>query len=313
MISRPPPSALRPPSSAFRFIPPHRRAAPSAANCARRGRPRPTLFSISASSSAPSVLRVSLHPIPIGALRPPPSDFVLAIYQYPRFSNPVLLAAAIARRSAPLKELRHSCRNPSPRRPPAALALCKDHHWAMERNLIAASSAHHRQVSKIFDSCRSNGEKELMAPSGRSCCSRKIRLSARILMGCLLRYGSDPSPCEGLSFIFLGPAAELISYEGNRPISMVWRLEFDAPAELFEIAGEVSLGGPGRIRPTRQGWTASARPLVRPDGRRRWSGRRNAGQSGWPCQKPPWTKMTVRYLGRTRSGLPGRERLRAGP
>jgi hypothetical protein len=40
-------------------------------------------------------------------------------------------------------------------------------------------------------------------------------------------------------FIFLGPAAELISYEGNRPISMVWRLEFDVPAELLEMARAV--------------------------------------------------------------------------
>jgi superfamily II DNA or RNA helicase len=44
---------------------------------------------------------------------------------------------------------------------------------------------------------------------------------------------------ETSPFIFLGPAAELISYEGNRPISMVWRLEFDAPAELFEMARAV--------------------------------------------------------------------------
>lgn len=44
---------------------------------------------------------------------------------------------------------------------------------------------------------------------------------------------------ETSPFIFLGPAAELISYEGNRPISMVWRLEFDVPAELFEISKAV--------------------------------------------------------------------------
>lgn len=44
---------------------------------------------------------------------------------------------------------------------------------------------------------------------------------------------------ETSPFIYLGPAAELISYEGNRPISMVWRLEFDAPAELFEMARTV--------------------------------------------------------------------------
>ncbi|MGD9417661.1 MAG: DUF3427 domain-containing protein [Verrucomicrobiota bacterium JB025] len=44
---------------------------------------------------------------------------------------------------------------------------------------------------------------------------------------------------ETAPFIFLGQAAELISYEGNRPISMVWRLESDVPAELFEIARAV--------------------------------------------------------------------------
>jgi hypothetical protein len=44
---------------------------------------------------------------------------------------------------------------------------------------------------------------------------------------------------ETSPFIFLGPAAELISYDGNRPISMVWRLEFDAPAELFEMSRAV--------------------------------------------------------------------------
>ncbi len=48
------------------------------------------------------------------------------------------------------------------------------------------------------------------------------------------RENKETSP-----FIFLGPAAELISYEGNRPISMVWRLEFDVPAELFEMARAV--------------------------------------------------------------------------
>ena len=44
---------------------------------------------------------------------------------------------------------------------------------------------------------------------------------------------------ETAPFIFLGPVAELISYEGNRPISMVWRLEFAVPAELFEMARAV--------------------------------------------------------------------------
>lgn len=37
-------------------------------------------------------------------------------------------------------------------------------------------------------------------------------------------------------FIFLGPAADLISAQGNRPIAMVWDLEHAVPAELFEAA-----------------------------------------------------------------------------
>jgi superfamily II DNA or RNA helicase len=45
------------------------------------------------------------------------------------------------------------------------------------------------------------------------------------------RTEGDTSP-----FIFLGPAARLFSYEGNRPISMVWDLTCPAPAEFFEAA-----------------------------------------------------------------------------
>lgn len=41
---------------------------------------------------------------------------------------------------------------------------------------------------------------------------------------------------ETAPFIFLGPAANLISVEGNRPIAMVWELEHAVPAELFEAA-----------------------------------------------------------------------------
>jgi superfamily II DNA or RNA helicase len=48
------------------------------------------------------------------------------------------------------------------------------------------------------------------------------------------RENNETSP-----FIFLGPAADLVSYEGNRPISMIWRLKFQAPAELFELARAV--------------------------------------------------------------------------
>ena len=45
--------------------------------------------------------------------------------------------------------------------PTNGLALCKNHHWAMDRNLIDPAPDHHWHVSKILDPRRSNGEKEL--------------------------------------------------------------------------------------------------------------------------------------------------------
>ena len=41
---------------------------------------------------------------------------------------------------------------------------------------------------------------------------------------------------ETAPFVFLGPASNLISAEGNRPIAIVWELEHPVPAELFEVA-----------------------------------------------------------------------------
>jgi hypothetical protein len=41
---------------------------------------------------------------------------------------------------------------------------------------------------------------------------------------------------ETAPFLFLGPARELITAEGDRPISMVWELEHPIPAALFEEA-----------------------------------------------------------------------------
>lgn len=41
---------------------------------------------------------------------------------------------------------------------------------------------------------------------------------------------------ETAPFLFIGPAERLLSYEGNRPISMVWELTHPAPAALFEAA-----------------------------------------------------------------------------
>lgn len=37
-------------------------------------------------------------------------------------------------------------------------------------------------------------------------------------------------------YIFLGPAADLLSYESDRPIQMIWDLKHPIPAELFEAA-----------------------------------------------------------------------------
>jgi putative restriction endonuclease len=52
--------------------------------------------------------------------------------------------------------------------PTNGLALCKNHHWAMDRNLIAPCPDHHWHVSKILDPRRSNGEKVLIELSGKS-------------------------------------------------------------------------------------------------------------------------------------------------
>jgi hypothetical protein len=41
---------------------------------------------------------------------------------------------------------------------------------------------------------------------------------------------------ESAPFIYLGPAQELITHEGNRPIRMVWELKYPVPAALFEEA-----------------------------------------------------------------------------
>ena len=45
------------------------------------------------------------------------------------------------------------------------------------------------------------------------------------------RQGQETSP-----FVFLGPVSDLLSYDGDRPISMVWELEHPMPAHLFERA-----------------------------------------------------------------------------
>jgi putative restriction endonuclease len=50
--------------------------------------------------------------------------------------------------------------------PTNGLALCKNHHWAMDRGLIAPGPDLHWHTSSVLDSRRSTGEKELIALSG---------------------------------------------------------------------------------------------------------------------------------------------------
>lgn len=52
--------------------------------------------------------------------------------------------------------------------PTNGLALCKNHHWAMDRNLIAPGPDHLWQVSRILDPRRSTGEAELLTLSKKS-------------------------------------------------------------------------------------------------------------------------------------------------
>lgn len=52
--------------------------------------------------------------------------------------------------------------------PTNGLALCKNHHWAMDRNLIAPAPDHHWHASKILDPRRSTGEKDIFDLAGKS-------------------------------------------------------------------------------------------------------------------------------------------------
>jgi putative restriction endonuclease len=52
--------------------------------------------------------------------------------------------------------------------PTNGLALCKNHHWAMDRNLIAPAPDHHWHVSRILDPRRSTGEAELLSLARKS-------------------------------------------------------------------------------------------------------------------------------------------------
>ena len=51
--------------------------------------------------------------------------------------------------------------------PTNGLALCKNHHWAMDRNLIAPCPDHHWRVSHVLDPRRSNGEADLLDLAGK--------------------------------------------------------------------------------------------------------------------------------------------------
>jgi hypothetical protein len=44
---------------------------------------------------------------------------------------------------------------------------------------------------------------------------------------------------QNAPYVYLGPADSLLSYEGNRPIKMVWKLKHNMPAEMFEAARTV--------------------------------------------------------------------------
>lgn len=52
--------------------------------------------------------------------------------------------------------------------PTNGLALCKNHHWAMDRDIIAPGPDLHWHVSRLVDPRRSNGEKELYELAGKS-------------------------------------------------------------------------------------------------------------------------------------------------
>ena len=52
--------------------------------------------------------------------------------------------------------------------PTNGLALCKNHHWAMDRDLIAPGPDLHWHVARVLDARRSNGEKEIAELNGKS-------------------------------------------------------------------------------------------------------------------------------------------------
>jgi hypothetical protein len=61
--------------------------------------------------------------------------------------------------------------------PTHGLALYKNHHGTMDRNLIAPCPDHHWHAHNIHDPRRSNDEKELIKRSEKFYFSRKMKLS----------------------------------------------------------------------------------------------------------------------------------------
>jgi putative restriction endonuclease len=72
--------------------------------------------------------------------------------------------------------------------PTNGLALCKNHHWAMDRDVIAPGPDLHWHVSKLIDPRRSNGEKELAELSGKSLLLPKDRAFHPDVEGLEWRY-----------------------------------------------------------------------------------------------------------------------------
>ncbi|MEY3394154.1 MAG: hypothetical protein RL346_390 [Verrucomicrobiota bacterium] len=52
--------------------------------------------------------------------------------------------------------------------PTNGLALCKNHHWAMDRNIIAPGPDYHWHISKAIDPRRSTGEREIASLAGKT-------------------------------------------------------------------------------------------------------------------------------------------------
>ncbi len=70
------------------------------------------------------------------------------------------------------------------------------------------------------------------SPTGQNLVHFKLRGYTILFFARLEKRVDD----EAAPFIFLGPAKNLISTEGNRPVSMVWELAHEMPAALFEEA-----------------------------------------------------------------------------